>query len=87
MKLPLKWLKEYVDFNVTPEKFVELMMWRGFEVADIEDEMPGITNVVVGRIEALSKHPNADKLQICSINVGSMENAFLNSEVNLLWLS
>ena len=27
MKLPLKWLKEYVDFNVTPEKFVELMMW------------------------------------------------------------
>jgi len=26
MKLPLKWLKEYVDFNVTPEKFVELMM-------------------------------------------------------------
>ena len=60
MKLPLKWLKEYVDFNVTPEKFVELMMWRGFEVADIEDEMPGITNVVVGRIEALSKHPNAD---------------------------
>ena len=62
MKLPLKWLKEYVDFNVTPEKFVELMMWRGFEVADIEDEMPGITNVVVGRIEALSKHPNADKL-------------------------
>ena len=74
MKLPLKWLKEYVDFNVTPEKFVELMMWRGFEVADIEDEMPGITNVVVGRIEALSKHPNADKLQICSINVGREEN-------------
>ena len=74
MKLPLKWLKEYVDFNVTPEKFVELMMWRGFEVADIEDEMPGITNVVVGRIEALSKHPNADKLQICSINVGKEEN-------------
>ena len=54
MKLPLKWLKEYVDFNVTPEKFVELMMWRGFEVADIEDEMPGFTFVSVGRIEALS---------------------------------
>lgn len=74
MKLPLKWLKEYVDFNVTPEKFVELMMWRGFEVADIEDEMPGITNVVVGRIEKLEKHPNADKLQICDINIGAAEN-------------
>ena len=54
MKLPLKWLKEYVDFNVTPEKFVVLMMWRGFEVADIDDEMRGIAYVVVGRLEAVS---------------------------------
>ena len=74
MKLPKKWLSEYVNVNVTNAEFIEKMMWRGFEVADIEDEMPGITNVVVGRIEALSKHPNADKLQICSINVGREEN-------------
>ena len=70
MKLPLKWLKEYVDFNVTPERFVELMMWRGFEIAGIIDEMPGIENVVVGRINKLERHPNADKLQICQIDVG-----------------
>ncbi len=74
MKLPLKWLKEYVDFNVTPEKFVELMMWRGFEIADIVDEMPGITNVVVGRIEKIEQHPNADKLKICTLNIGAEEN-------------
>ena len=67
MKLPLKWLKEYVDFNVTPEKFVELMMWRGFEIAEIIDEMPGISNVVVGRIEKIEQHPNADKLKICTL--------------------
>ncbi|MEG1810027.1 MAG: phenylalanine--tRNA ligase subunit beta [Clostridia bacterium] len=71
MKLPLKWLKEYVDFDVTPEKFVELMMWRGFEVAEIIDEMPGISNVVVGKITTLEKHPDADKLQICGIDVGT----------------
>ena len=35
MKLPLKWLKEYVDFNVTPEEFAERMLLRGFEVAEI----------------------------------------------------
>ncbi|MEA4969865.1 MAG: phenylalanine--tRNA ligase subunit beta [Candidatus Pelethousia sp.] len=69
MKLPLKWLKEYVDFNVSVDRFVELMMWRGFETAAVEPEMP-VTNTVVGRITALSKHPNADKLQICSLNVG-----------------
>ena len=64
MKLPLKWLKEYVDFNVTLDEFVELMMWRGFEIAEITDEMPGISNVVVGRIEKIEQHPNADKLKV-----------------------
>ncbi len=73
MKLPLSWLKEYVDWNVTPEKFVELMMWRGFEVASIEREMENVTNVCVGKILKLEKHPNADKLQICSIDVGGEE--------------
>ncbi len=73
MKLPLKWLKEYVDFKVTPKEFVELMMWRGFEIADIEDELPGITNTVVGRIVSLTKHPDADKLQVCAIDVGKDE--------------
>ena len=53
MKLPLSWLKDYVEWNVTPEKFVERMMWRGFEVADILDEMPNVSGVVVGRINAL----------------------------------
>ncbi len=69
MKLPLKWLKEYVDFNVSVDRFVELMMWRGFETAAVEPEIP-VTNTVVGKITALSKHPNADKLQICSLDVG-----------------
>ncbi|MDD4075923.1 MAG: hypothetical protein PHC80_07510, partial [Eubacteriales bacterium] len=73
MKLPLSWLKEYVDWNVTPDEFVELMMWRGFEVASIEREMEEISNVVVGKILRLEKHPNADKLQICTIDVGQTE--------------
>lgn len=73
MKLPLSWLKEYVDWKVTPEEFVELMMWRGFEVASIEREMAEITNVVVGKINKLEKHPNADKLQICTIDIGKDE--------------
>lgn len=72
MKLPLKWLKEYVDFNVSVERFVELMMWRGFEIASVDPEMP-VTNTVVGKIAALSKHPDADKLQICSLDVGQGE--------------
>ena len=73
MKLPLNWLKDYVNWNVTPEEFVEKLMWRGFEVAGMEGEMQGITNVVVGRIDHLEKHPNSDHLLICSIDVGKGE--------------
>lgn len=70
MKLPLSWLKEYVEYNISTEEFIEKMMWRGFEVADVLDEMQGISGVYVGRIVELSKHPNADKLQVCSIDIG-----------------
>ena len=62
MRLPLRWLKEYVDFNVTPEEFVEKLMWRGFEVAEIIDEMPNIKNVVVCTIKSIESHPDAKKL-------------------------
>ena len=73
MKLPLKWLKEYVDYNVTNEKFVELMMWRGFEIAEVIDEMPGISGVVVCRIVDVRPHENAEKLNVCMVDVGADE--------------
>ena len=70
MKLPLKWLKEYVDYNVTNEEFVELLMKRGFETAEVADEMPGIKNVVVCTIKSIVPHPDAKKLRICSVDIG-----------------
>ena len=73
MKLPLSWLKDYVEWNVTPDEFVEKLMWRGFECAGYEGEMDGITNVVVGKIVALRKHEDSDHLQICTIDVGAEE--------------
>ena len=71
MKLPLRWLKEYVDYNVTNEEFVEKMMWRGFEVAAIEPELPGVSGVVVGRVLEIKKHENSDHLNICQIDIGT----------------
>ena len=46
MKLPLKWLKDYVDYNLTNKEFALQMLLRGFEVADIIPEMK-VSNVVV----------------------------------------
>ena len=73
MKLPLKWLKEYVDFNVTPKEFSEKMLLRGFEVAEIIPEMEGIDGVYVCEITAIEPHPNADKLRVCTVDAGGAE--------------
>ena len=73
MKLPLRWLKEYVDYNVTNEEFVEKMMWRGFEIAEVIDEMPGIKNVVVCKVIDVKPHENAEKLNVCLVDIGEEE--------------
>ena len=72
MKLPLKWLNEYVNFNVTPREFAERMLLRGFEVAEIIPEME-IDGVFVCEITAIEPHPNADKLRVCTVDVGKEE--------------
>ena len=71
MKLPKKWLSEYVDFNVTNAEFIEKMMWRGFECAGVEKELAGVEGVVVGRVLTVVKHDNSEHLHICQVDVGS----------------
>ena len=71
MKLPKKWLREYVDLHISNAEFIEKMMWRGFECAGVEKELPGVEGVIVGRILSVAKHENSDHLQICSVDIGS----------------
>ena len=70
MKLPLKWLKDYVDYNVTHKEFALKMLLRGFEVADIIPEMK-VSNVVVCTITHIEQHPNAERLRVCNIDIGA----------------
>lgn len=71
MKLPKKWLCEYVDFNVTNDEFIEKMMWRGFECAGVEKELSGVEGVIVGRVLSVVKHENSDHLHICQVDTGA----------------
>ena len=70
MRVPLAWLREYVDLPADPQKVAELLAQIGFPV-DAVEERPVVTGVLVGRIEQLEKHPNADRLQVGKINVGN----------------
>lgn len=68
MRVPLAWLRDYVDLH-DADTVIAGLAGLGFPV-DAVDRRPPISGVVVGRITALAKHPNADKLQLCTIDVG-----------------
>ena len=73
MKMALSWLKRYVDIDVPVAELCDKMVMAGFEVESVEDLSATMDNVVVGRIVKLEKHPDADKLQICQIDIGADE--------------
>ena len=70
MKIPLSWLKEYVDFEDTAEKLADRLTFSGVEVEGIERLGGGVPGVVVGEVTGIEKHPNADKLTLCTVNYG-----------------
>ena len=70
MKLPLNWLKEYVTYNMSPEEIAENLTIIGLEVESIS-EIGMIAGVIVGEIQKISKHPNADTLKIVIVFDGT----------------
>lgn len=71
MKISLKWLKNYVDFELTPEALAQRITDVGLEVENIEYLGKKYDKFVVGKVLKVNKHPNADKLTLCDVNVGS----------------
>ncbi|PWM70898.1 MAG: phenylalanine--tRNA ligase subunit beta [Bacillota bacterium] len=70
MKLPLSWLKDYVDVEIAPEELMAKLFSCGFEVEECEYVGKNIEKIVVCRILKIEKHPNADKLSVCAIDAG-----------------
>lgn len=71
MLVSTKWLNEYVNINgIKPENLAERITRSGIEVDSIIDRSHGMTNVVVGYVKECVKHPEADKLNICQVDVG-----------------
>ncbi len=70
MQLSMKWLKDYVDIDIAPKEFAEDMTMSGSKVETFEEIGGEITGVVVGKILSIERHPDADKLVVCSIDVG-----------------
>lgn len=71
MQVSCKWLKEYVDYHLTPEELADLLTAGGLEVEGIEAPGKGIKDIVIGEIQEIAQHPDADKLSVTKVNVGS----------------
>ncbi len=73
MKVTLNWLKQYVDFNWSPEELTERLTMLGLEVEGVQKLGGEFEGIVVAQVITRDKHPNADKLSVCRVNDGKGE--------------
>lgn len=76
MKISYNWLKSYLDLNLVPADVAEILTNTGLEVESVEawESVPGgLDGVVIGEIVACEKHPDADKLNVTKVDVGTGE--------------
>ena len=74
MNISYNWLKEYVSFDLAPEKVAEILTFIGLEVEDIEvvEDIPGgLAGVVVAEVLECEDHPDSDHLHITKLSVGT----------------
>ena len=73
MNISYNWLKEYVDFNLTPEETAAALTSIGLEVGSVEERQAvkgGLKGLCVGQVETCEKHPNSDHMHVCQVNIG-----------------
>ena len=71
MDTPISWIKAYVpDLDCTPQEYADKMTLSGSNMESVTYLDKNLEKIVVGKIEKIEKHPDADKLIICQVNVG-----------------
>ena len=83
MDLSMRWLKEFVDIDVTPHDYSEALTMSGSKVEGYSVEAEEITGVKVGRVLSIEKHPDADKLVICQLDMGDEQLQIVTGAKNL----
>ncbi|NOY12451.1 MAG: phenylalanine--tRNA ligase subunit beta [Deltaproteobacteria bacterium] len=71
MIVTYNWLKEFVDFDYTAQELCDRLTMAGLEVDALEEIGGGLDSVIVARLDAVEKHPDADRLTVCQVHNGS----------------
>jgi phenylalanyl-tRNA synthetase beta chain len=83
MKVSLKWLKQYVDITLPPTEVARRLTMAGTEVKAVEPVGSDWENIVVGQITALNPHPNADRLTLPTVDLGTSQETVVCGAPNL----
>ncbi|MBC2580280.1 phenylalanine--tRNA ligase subunit beta [Clostridium sp. DJ247] len=73
MKVPVKWLKDYVDIDIAPKELGDRLTLSGSKVEEVITTGDEIENVVTGKLVKIEQHPDADKLSVCQADIGEKE--------------
>jgi len=83
MKVPLNWLKDYVDVTLPPAELASKLTMAGFEAEEITATGEGWDNIIVGQIMAVNPHPNADRLRLATVDLGTEQETVVCGAPNL----
>ncbi|UCC90808.1 MAG: phenylalanine--tRNA ligase subunit beta, partial [Dehalococcoidia bacterium] len=83
MKVPLNWLREYVDITLLPNDLASRLTMAGTEVKGIQVIGDSWENIVIGQIVAVNPHPNADRLRLATIDLGTERQTVVCGAPNL----
>lgn len=70
MLISESWLRTWLDTNLSIEEVADVLTMAGIEVDSIDTIVPNFSKVVLGKVIKVAKHPNADRLKVCTVNVG-----------------
>ncbi len=71
MQFPESWLREFCNPDLTTQELADALTMAGLEVEDTTPAAPPFTGVVVGEIKECAQHPDADRLRVCQVDIGS----------------
>ncbi len=83
MNIPIKWLKDYVEIDVTPQELSDKLTMIGQAVELIDYKNAELKKIVTGKILKIERHPDADKLVICQVDVGQEQVQIVTGAKNV----
>lgn len=83
MKIPYSWLKDYAEVNVDPHTLGDKLTLSGSALEEVIIQGDNIKNVVTCKIKKIEKHPDADRLNVCQVDIGTEEIQIVTAATNM----